>query len=184
MNLATQLAVFLSCCLRIPYNDSYLSLYFSVRSRVITCLLGIRPRAGSHHTYFRCVSKLEESQSASTRNVRLHLHDGVDERLLDLGHHVQVDCYTEDAPSLDWSDAGFGRGRYGIPFIYLSLSPIRPCKILDDCSTTHSSCLSGYISADKVPRALYIFCSINSSLEYDYGFWLLSLMLRDAKEII
>lgn len=58
------------------------------------------------------------------------------------GTAVQVG-YSQNKPSLDWDDHGFGRG-----------------------------------------WALYIFWSINFSLAYNYGFWLIGLMARHPKEVV
>lgn len=126
---------------QLPYNSSYLSLYFSVRSRALASLVSALAQV---FTTLVFGAFLDWARLSSNRRAKygytfmMSLIGGC----WAWGTVVQVG-YSQHKPSLDWDDAGFGRG-----------------------------------------WALYILWSINFSLAYNYGFWLIGLMARDPKEVV
>lgn len=126
---------------QLPYNSSYLSLYFSVRSRALASLVSALAQVS---TTLAFGTFLDWTSISSNRRAKygyvfmMSLIGGC----WAWGTVVQIG-YSQHKPSLDWDDAGFGRG-----------------------------------------WALYIFWSINFSLAYNYGFWLIGLMARDPKEVV
>ncbi|KUI72379.1 hypothetical protein VM1G_07565 [Cytospora mali] len=135
------LPYFFYVAFELPYNSSYLSLYFSVRSRALASLVSALAQVLTTLVFgaFLDWKSLSLNKRARYGYIFMMALAG---GCWVWGTIVQVD-YTKKAPSLDWSGRGFGRG-----------------------------------------WALYIFWSINFSLAYNYGFWLIGLMARDAKEIV
>lgn len=126
---------------QLPYNSSYLSLYFSVRSRALASLVSALAQVFTTLVFgaFLDWTRLSSNRRAKYGYIfMMSLIGGC----WAWGTVVQVG-YSQHKPSLDWDDAGFGRG-----------------------------------------WALYIFWSINFSLAYNYGFWLIGLMARDPKEVV
>lgn len=126
---------------QLPYNSSYLSLYFSVRARALASLVSALAQVVTTLVFG---AFLDWTRISSNRRARygfvfmMSLIGGC----WAWGTAVQAG-YSQLKPSLDWDDVGFGRG-----------------------------------------WALYIFWSINFSLAYNYGFWLIGLMARDPKEVV
>lgn len=132
---------FLYVAFQLPYNSSYLSLYFSVRARALASLVSALAQV---FTTLVFGAFLDWTSVSSNRRARygyvfmMSLIGGC----WAWGTALQVG-YSQHKPSLDWGDDGFGRG-----------------------------------------WALYIFWSINFSLAYNFGFWLIGLLARDSKEVV
>lgn len=128
----------------LPYNSSYLSLYFSVRSRALASLVAAVAQVVTTLALgaFLDYTKLPLNQRARYAYLFIMALAG---GCWVWGVVVQAGYSDASSapPSLDWGDDGFGRG-----------------------------------------WALYIFWSINFSLAYNYGFWLVGLLARDAKEVV
>ncbi|KAJ0122331.1 hypothetical protein J7T55_002844 [Diaporthe amygdali] len=132
---------FLYVAFQLPYNSSYLSLYFSVRSRALASLVSALAQVFTTLLFGAFLDWTSLSFNRRARYGFIFMMSLIGGCWI-WGTIVQVG-YTKDKPSLDWSDDGFGRG-----------------------------------------WALYIFWSINFSLAYNYGFWLIGLMARDPKEVV
>lgn len=126
---------------QLPYNSSYLSLYFSVRSRALASLVSALAQVLTTLVFGAFLDWTKLSSNRRARYGYLFMMSLIG-GCWAWGTVVQIG-YTQHKPSLDWDDAGFGRG-----------------------------------------WALYIFWSINFSLAYNYGFWLIGLMARDPKEVV
>lgn len=126
---------------QLPYNSSYLSLYFSVRSRALASLVSALAQVVTTLVFGAFLDWTNLSSNRRARYGYLFMMSLIG-GCWAWGTVVQIG-YSQQKPSLDWDDAGFGRG-----------------------------------------WALYIFWSINFSLAYNYGFWLIGLMARDPKEVI
>ncbi|KAI1470551.1 MFS general substrate transporter [Daldinia caldariorum] len=125
----------------IPYITTYLSLYFSVRSRALASLVSAVAQVVTTLLFgaFLDWTRLSLNKRARYGYVAMMALIG---GCWVWGAIVQNE-YTRHKPALDWVDSGFGKG-----------------------------------------WALYIFWQINFSLTYNFGFWLLSFLARDSKEII
>lgn len=87
---------------------------------------------------------------------------------------------------LDWTSISSNRrARYGFLFM---MSLIGGCwawgTVVQVGYTRHKPSLDWDDAEFGRGWALYIFWSINFSLAYNYGFWLIGLMARDPKEVV
>lgn len=126
---------------QLPYNSSYLSLYFSVRSRALASLVSALAQVLTTLLFGAFLDWTSLSSNRRARYGYIFMMSLIGGCWV-WGTVVQVG-YSQNKPSLDWDDQVFGRG-----------------------------------------WALYIFWSINFSLAYNYGFWLIGLMARDPKEVV
>lgn len=117
------LPYFLYVAFELPYNSSYLSLYFSVRSRALASLVSALAQV---FTTLLFGAFLDWTTLSLNRRARygyifmMALAGGC----WIWGTIIQIE-YTEAGPSLDWSDTGFGRGWYGISLVS---PPFWPCS--------------------------------------------------------
>lgn len=126
---------------QLPYNSSYLSLYFSVRSRALASLVSALAQVLTTLLFGAFLDWTSLSSSRRAKYGYIFMMSLIGGCWI-WGTVMQVE-YSKHTPSLDWSDDGFGK-RW----------------------------------------ALYIFWSINFSLAYNYGFWLIELMARSPKEVV
>lgn len=133
----------------LPYNSSYLSLYFSVRARALASLVAAVAQITTTLAFgaFLDWPRLHLNRRARYAYIFMMALAGgcwVWGIVVQAGYSAASSSSAADeTPSLDWSDDGFGRG-----------------------------------------WALYILWSVNFSLAYNYGFWLVGLLARDAKEVV
>ncbi|KAL5397386.1 hypothetical protein PMIN06_005546 [Paraphaeosphaeria minitans] len=125
----------------LPYVGSYMSLYFSVRSRalasLVTALAQVLATAvmGTFLDYKRLPINTRARYGFLGMMV---LSGGVWTWALIIQHK-----YGKHRPALDWTDSAFGEG-----------------------------------------WALYVFQQVEFALTYNYGYWLLSFLARDAVDVV
>lgn len=135
----------------LPYNSSYLALYFTVRSRALASLVSALAQVLTTLAFGAFLDWAALSLNRRARYAYLAMMAlaggcwvwGV---IVQAGYDRQQERNDGGTrPALDWADgpAAFGRG-----------------------------------------WALYILWSVNFSLAYNYGFWLLGLLARDPKEVV
>ncbi|KAF2995022.1 hypothetical protein E8E14_003819 [Neopestalotiopsis sp. 37M] len=124
----------------LPYIGSYLSLYFSVRSRALASLVSALAQVVATAIFGAFLDWTKFDLSTRARYGYIGIMSLIGGCWI-WGTIVQND-YTLHKPALDWNDAGFGRG-----------------------------------------WALYIFWQINFSLTYNFGFWMISFLAREPREI-
>jgi len=136
--LLTPLFIYINWCL--PYIGSYMSLYFTVRARALASLVSALAQiAGT----LMMGTFLDWNRFSI--NVRATAAYVFTMTLLGAcwvwGTIVQKE-YSEEAPGLDWSDSGFGRG-----------------------------------------WALYILWQVGWAMTYNYGYWIIGSLAREAADI-
>ncbi|CAI6094773.1 unnamed protein product [Clonostachys chloroleuca] len=133
----TPLFIYINWCL--PYIGSYLSLYFSVRSRALASLISSLAQITATllmGTFLDWTRLSLNSRAKYAYSIMMALIGGC----WIWGVIIQRE-YGNKPPGLDWDDSGFGRG-----------------------------------------WALYILWQMNWALTYNFGYWLIGFLAREAAD--